>query len=395
MNIMKNFKRYLFHLFVITLLFSCEGNNNGVEEQEIGQDIVENTILHYEEQAARYDKFLQRVIYSGALEINLTEINQHILGNIKYQSNAFTISEGNNIAEGIALYLIDGGRIHQSYQRGRWRDGFVTSIEMIISAQGFYIQQQGREFQGRGRTPEILVLTVENENVFIREIDILNGKIIVRNEILLLFNGTTFQHNRTRLEMYNNEIQIIYLENAPEQSWQGIFGHEAPYTFAGCLFSQMPDRVLRLTSDYLRRFAGRYTVESYKIIRSENMSIDMNLIQNRIIDITYCEERKSLSIPWNYLYSPHIFRQTDQSLIFYFIETKADDPFFWIFGEGGLGFQEIIFYFYSGGIVLIYEMMRNIFRDYVIREVERVERIQYVVFFRKEYENGQTALNKR
>jgi hypothetical protein len=87
----------------------------------------------------------------------------------------------------------------------------VLSIDAVKLAGGYYIQQAGRRFQGSGHAPEILTLSVENENVYIREIDIVNGQTITRNEILLQFNEKTYAHNRTKLETQNGKMQIIYL----------------------------------------------------------------------------------------------------------------------------------------------------------------------------------------
>jgi hypothetical protein len=96
--------------------------------------------------------------------------------------------------------------------------GNVSSIDTIKSVAGYYIQQSARPFQGSGHAPEILSLFVDNENVYIREVDIVNGQIITRNEIRLQFNGRTYAHNCTKLETQNDKIQIIYLEHIPKEN---------------------------------------------------------------------------------------------------------------------------------------------------------------------------------
>lgn len=355
-------------LLVIVLFFSCARTQGGGELQTYENDLLP-----------------QIAIDNSIIEATLSEINRDILNNPRHQNGRFVASIENNIAEEIALYLADGNRVHQFSPRDfGWRDAFVTSIEQIIPAQGYYIQQQRRRFQGRGRAPEILLLSVDEGNVFIREIDILNGQIITRNAILLQFNGTTFQYGRTRLEIHNGEIQIIYLENEAALRQSGRIEHEAPYTFAGDLFAPMPDEVFIMTSDYLREFAGRYVVESFKIIRSEGVSIDENLMRNRILQIVYNEESKTLSVLENDLRNPRFPIPRGAEQYFSFVETESHEPFFWTFGEGGLGFVEYIFYFYRGGIALIYESERAFLIDAITREVERVERVQYVVFFNRE-----------
>jgi hypothetical protein len=175
--------------------------------------------------------------------------------------------------------------------------GNISSSDVIKSAAGYYIQQPGRRFQGSGHAPEILALSVENENVYIREIDMVNGQTVTRNEIRLQFDGKTCARNRTRLETQNGRIQIIYLEHIPEKEWLGTWEYEDPYTFAGNLNSPMSDKIFRLTTDYLKNFAGRYVFDSYKIIRSENKPIDISLIRNAIFQISYSQEKKCLTIP--------------------------------------------------------------------------------------------------
>jgi hypothetical protein len=227
----------------------------------------------------------------------------------------------------------------------------VLSVDAVKLAGGYYIQQAGRRFQKRGHAPEILTLSVENENVYIREIDVVNGQTITRNEILLQFNERTYAHNRTKLETQNGKMQIIYLEHIPETNRGGTWEYEDPYTFAGSLTSTIPDKVRRLTSDYLRNFAGRYVFDSYKIIRSENRIIDINLLKNAVFQIAYSQEKKCLTIPVYDLrgfYYPVGRWQVD------FVETSAEEPFWWAYGEGP-GFFEERFFFYKGGIAFTYE----------------------------------------
>ncbi|MCL2400986.1 MAG: hypothetical protein FWC91_14750 [Defluviitaleaceae bacterium] len=362
---MKFFKKNVLLFLIIILLISCTRNKNIGEEQ-----IHEEPIL-----------LEKRTIDSSVFEATLTEINRHILNTSAYLHRSFYNQEGGSIVETIALSLDNDrmpgtpGTLFRGAETtsGRWND--VSSLGMIIQAQGYYIQQGGRAVPWQpGRAPEILALSVENGTVYIREIDISNGEIITRSVISLEFNGITFAHNYTRLRSYNGNIRIMYRENAPEDFWQGRFNHYGAYTFAGYLLSPMPDNVLKLTSDYLRTFVGRYVFDSYKIIHSENISMDEVEMQNRVFYIGYSTELKSLTVS---RYNPSIHYGV-------FVETTSDEPFAWTLGEGGLGFEEIIYYFYRGGIVVIYQRRSIFLSDPITREVERVERIKYVAFFRKD-----------
>jgi hypothetical protein len=258
--------------------------------------------------------------------------------------------------------------------------GNVSSIDAIQSANGYYIQQLGRQFQGSGHAPEILVLSVDNGNVYIREIDIVNGQTINRNEIRLQFNGRTYVHNRTKLETQNGKIQILYLEHIPERDWLGTWEYEDPYTIAGNLNFPIPDKAYRLTTDYLRNFAGHYVFDSYKIIRSENKTIDISLIRNTTIQISYSQEKKCLIIPFHDLCSFYDDLTGVGKWQIDFVETIAEEPFWWTYGEG-VGFSEDRFYFYKGGIAFTYEYSGVVFNDK--HEAIRNKYIKYVVFFRK------------
>jgi hypothetical protein len=224
-------------------------------------------------------------------------------------------------------------------------------------------------------------LSVENERVYIREIDVVNGQTITRNEILLQINGKTYVHNHTELETQNGKLQIIYLEHTPEKEWFGTWEHRDPYTFAGNLTSPIPDKVHRLTTDYLRNFTGNYVFDSYKIIRSDNLRIDINLIKNTIIKIAYSQEKKCLTIPLHNLRSLYSNLFTVWKEPIDFVETSAEEPFRWIYAEG-VGFSEERFFFYKGGIAFTYEYSGFDLDD----DGERSKRkyIKYVVFLEKE-----------
>jgi hypothetical protein len=255
----------------------------------------------------------------------------------------------------------------------------VLSIDAIKAASGYYIQQTERRFQGPGHAPEILTLSVENGNVYIREIDVVNERTITRNEILLQFNGETYAHNHTELETQNGKIQIIYSEYLSGNYWVTT-KYEDPYTFAGNFTSPIPDKIRRLTTDYLKNFAGRYVFASYKIIRSENETIDMNLIKNTIAQIDYNQEKKYLTMSSISLRNLSYFSK-NSSEGHDFVETSAEEPFYWIYGEG-VGFGEERFFLYKGGIAFTYEYSRFDHDEY--GEITKHKYIKYVVFFKKE-----------
>ncbi|MDR0387405.1 MAG: SH3 domain-containing protein [Treponema sp.] len=258
--------------------------------------------------------------------------------------------------------------------------GNVSSIDTIKSASGYYIQQGGRYFQASGHAPEILLLFVDNGNVYIRELDIVNGQIKTRNRIRLRFDGKTYTHNQTKLETKNDKVQIIYLEHKPEEFWLGTWEYEDPYTFAGSLDLPIPDKVRRLSTDYLRTFAGRYVFDSYKLIRSQNETLDINLIESTVIQIAYNREKKCLTIPFNDLCG--FYRGFDhvKNWQINFVETTAEEPFWWTYGEG-VGYSEARFYFYKGGIAFTYG---SFYWDITSNDESERIYIKYVIFFRKE-----------
>ena len=128
-----------------------------------------------------------------SFEETLNEINQIVLNNKIHRSENIISQIGSNIAEEIAVCFVDRkpGTFSESTDFSKTEN--VAFINSIVPLAGYYIQQDARKFQGKNRAPEILILSVENENVYIREIDVENGEIVIRNRILLEFNGCIFQ----------------------------------------------------------------------------------------------------------------------------------------------------------------------------------------------------------
>jgi hypothetical protein len=253
----------------------------------------------------------------------------------------------------------------------------VTSIDEIRKVSGYYIQQSARYFQGH--TPEILTLSVENQKVYVREIDVVNGQRTIRNEIILQFNGTTFTHYQTKLEKRRNKIQILYLEYPVQPQSFSSWNYEDGYTFAGALNAPMPDVVRCLTSDYLKTFAGKYVFDSYKEIISEHEYPPVMSLKKAVIEIAYNREKKCLTVPSNTLTDIYYRYNDERSADFDFVETVPAEPFYWYHGDR-VGFTEARFYFYKGGIAFTYEGTDVSFEDN--GEVEYLH-IKYVVFFKK------------
>ena len=411
------------YLFAIIMVFLCncsknDGKNNyiaqnldvsnNISENDIDEELTnENLITHYTTANLRlrssdnldsqiiitlpqYTFF--RIIETGRTEtidgITAPWIKiENLSGNVGWCFSGYMKEIGNTIIDELAI--IFANRKSGSYLgvHERILTEKITSIDLIAASAGYYIQQEERRFQDPGRASEILTLSVENENVFIREIDILNGKEIIRNEILLENDGNTYTHNCTRLETRDGKIQIVYQENVPEKSWLGSWNYNIPFTFAGYLNSAMPDTVIWLTTDFLIGFTGEYIFESYRILCQENIDINLDLIKDTLLKIDYSQKEKSLTIPYHDL-TGFFERDDRKDWVLNFVETQEKKPFWWTYGEGGAGFVEVRYFFLQGGIAFTYESSRNI-RDENGNIIGN-SYLKYIVFFEenKKKENG-------
>lgn len=227
----------------------------------------------------------------------------------------------------------------------------ITSITELSGKDGYYIQQEGRGFQDAGRAPEILQLVIENEKVFVKEIDIVNGEIITLKKTEFIFDGKTFAHNKSNIKINDkNQINIFYLENVPENQWLGTYEYDKPYTKVPNInYNQLVNQ----TTDVLKNYAGVYKFDSFKIIKNENYIFPSLNVQNSKIDITYNEIKKCLSVKYSNL-SNIVVKENSRNWTLDFIETSSNEPFFWTYGEG-VGFKERKFWFYKGGIAVSYE----------------------------------------
>ncbi len=258
------------------------------------------------------------------------------------------------------------------YNRPKFRN--ITSRKEIIGKEGYYIQQQKRRFQGKGRAPEILQLSVVKRKVYVKEIDIVNNQVITLKETVFAFDGNTFSHDKSTLKLdEKNQLHIFYLENIPENKWSLTYEYEEPYT-------KVPDlnfkQLVNQTSEVIKNYAGLYTYDSFKIIKSENTDLNSERIEKKNLRVNYNEKKKCLSID--------AFDLNDSDVpgkwTLDFIETSAAEPFYWTYGEGA-GFAEDKFWFYKGGIAISYEYSHSNFDEN--HNFTGVEYIKYVVFLKK------------
>ncbi|WP_461255513.1 hypothetical protein [Treponema sp. R80B11-R83G3] len=344
-------RKYFLPLLIIILLFSCKKNENNAsnienkEESISEQSTAEETLdaKPRKEDKDTFEEMMKNDTVAAEIAVDFAGRNASAIGGPPWY-------QGSGIEN-------------------------VSEIEAIIPVQGYYIQQSEKQFQG-GRSPEILVLSVKDKNVYIREIDLVKGEIVTRKEILLQFNGKTFAHNRTKLETEKGKIQIVYLENAPEKTWRGPFEYEMPYTFAGNLNDPINDNVRKFTSDYIETFTGYYGFDSCKIIKSDR---DQSLfdMQDDALQIVYNKELKCLTVLFNRASRINLEPKN-------FIETDDERIIYWFFGEGA-GYKEDRLYFYKGGIVYTRDYNEPYFSSqdedgYPTRAINE----KYVVFFKKE-----------
>jgi len=252
-----------------------------------------------------------------------------------------------------------------------------VSLELIQKKEGYYIQQEPRHFQGSGHASEILELAIKDGKVYIREVDIVNKKKIIRNEIELKKKGNTYAKGETHLESRDESILIFYMEHPPKKIWLGTWEYEEPYSLAATKLSPSSSNVYRLTSDYLRTFQGKYVYDSYKIIKSENIRLNENYFKKSVLPIEFNKTDKCLLINIHDLMDFYEPGNGVGDYTLYFIETIPSEPFYWTYGEGS-GFCEARFYFYKGGIAFTYEESNPAMDD-----GEKSQYIKYVVFFKK------------
>jgi hypothetical protein len=256
----------------------------------------------------------------------------------------------------------------------------AVSAEAVTAGQGYYVQQSPRHFQGSGHAPEILQLAVFAGRVFLREVDVVNGAVVTRSEIVLTPAGSTYAHGRTRLTSSPGGLAVIYLEHIPDQDWLGTGEFAEPYTFAAPPGALAGTKVHRLTSDYLKTFVGRYVVDSVKVLTSENDTVSDGDLSGVAINIGFSEQSKSLEVPAHELLDICEPGNLVGDYHLSFVETNPDEPFFWTYGLG-VGFTEDRFFFYKGGIAFTHEDEGYDFDQN--HHVTKRHSLKYAVFFKK------------
>jgi len=346
-------------LIIITIFLSC----NKTEEKII----IDNN----EQAFANENK-------SKVIEVKVGDAVMIMQNRSSIQSYADTSYANDNIINELVYIFSNrspGTSLSELPYRRNTPKSNVTSLDEIIPVQGYYIQQDKRR-SSYGHSPEILLLIVENEKVFIREIDILNEQVIIRNEILLNFDGNTYAHNNSKLEIQDNKIQIIYHEHKPEQYGRERWDFDMPYTFSGDIKSPIPSIVQKLTTDYMLTLTGDYILDSFEIINRENEVFETGSINRMTIRILYNQEKKCLTIynDFTNMNDPRNrkFQQYD------FVVTAANEPFYWLFGESS-GYLEIILFFYKGGIAILHDKTLGF---YMGDDEYKNNILKYVMFFK-------------
>lgn len=289
-----------------------------------------------------------------------------------------------NVAEDVALQIKN--RIAGDYPKSiGYRFKKMTKNNLFNSIknnQGYYIQQNMRRFQGPGKAPEILKLFIENNNVYIQETDIKNGKLIESNKIKFsLYNGF-YKHNKSYIKSYNGKIVIFYLEHIPEKKWLGTWEYENGYTFVSNLNDPLHKKVVSLTSDYLKNYAGKYAFDSFKLIFAENYNLDEKLIEIKksVLNIKFNSDKKCLSVPSRKICAINTPDTRGGDFSFDFVETSMSEPFYWIYGDG-FGFKEERFWFYKGGIAVSCEA--DIITYVGEPRTKKTYRYKYTIFYKK------------
>ena len=260
----------------------------------------------------------------------------------------------------------------------------VSDIRLIKAREGYYIQQQLRSFQGRGKAPEILKLTVAGEKVFLSEIDIIKNNAQEKPALQLEYDGVTFSKGKTRIFQVGDNIVIRYMEHIPQDNWLGTWEYEEFYTYASSLNNLKIDKITRLTSDYLKNYTGEYIFDSIDVASDTENSDIKNLAMKTIINIEYDINGKYLTLPIHNLIDCYEPGNGVGNFMLNFVETTFNEPFFWAYGEGeGVGHSEEMFFFYKGGIGLRYEDTGAVLGDDELTVIRNKHQLFYIFFKKK------------
>jgi uncharacterized protein YgiM (DUF1202 family) len=286
-----------------------------------------------------------------------------------------------NCIEGLAIdfTLYKNGSFPGNYIEHKYSKR--VPLELIKNKSGYYIQQEKRRFQGSGYAPEILQLSIEDQKVIIKEVDIKDDEIVVRKKIELILDGNSYSKGNTKLRNENDNILIYYRENIPKNEWLGSWDYDVPFTYVCSLAENLASIVFERTSDYLYKYEGDYYFDSYKVLQMKNVTIDLDSIKGSVLPIKYDKSKKALSIGIHELTDFYEGKSEVGPYVFYFVETKPNEPFYWTYGES-VGYTEDRFFFYKNGIAFTEEIKGFKGSDENEEPTDEYY-IKYVVFFKR------------
>lgn len=226
-----------------------------------------------------------------------------------------------------------------------------VSLDEIKANQGYFMQNQMMVFQGDPRSNILFKLHVDQENVFLDEVDVIDSAEIVRKQHVVKFEYKKWRGDEYQIKKYNDKIFIFDYQ----ASWNDRWAYDFPFVKV-CDLNQLMscDEALSITTKNLMNFTGEYVFDSSYIVKnSGNKNLEESL-KLKTISIGYDEENKSLVTN----VSSYRYNKFGKKASHYiFSETKT--PFFWIFAEGGAGSSESILMFYDDGIALYEKIYKN------------------------------------
>ena len=258
-----------------------------------------------------------------------------------------------------------------------------VSLDDVRNGAGYYIQESPDSANDE-RKPEILFLFLKDNQVYINEIDVFEGKTIIRRTILLERDESgVYTHDKTYLELNHGKVQIEYLGHNVEH----LYWKSYKYVFAGPAGS-IPDSAKMLTGDYLKTFEGTYVFDSFELVKLENRDsgLDFELLKEATCQVTYDQNGRFLDIKRDRYHSNYrekndsggSVKKDNKMNLGRFAETRPGVPFIWLHGLGG-GESELRAYFYKGGIVFTEYDIESLCCD--PKELPLIRK--YVIFFKK------------
>lgn len=206
-----------------------------------------------------------------------------------------------------------------------------VSFSFVKENLGYYIQNQKRSFQQGNRSTIIFKLYESDGKFFLSQIDVKNGAEVILSQSELVQSGNFIQTSDSIYRIARNQNALYIFDSA--STWKTKWAYTYPFTLQADL-SGLKDctQIMKMTSDYLKKFEGTYYIDSY-ITSREGSNYRKKEAPAESITVSYDEKAKALK--WNDTY---------------FIETDFSDPFYWIYGEGA-GYIETINTFADNGIL--------------------------------------------